>query len=114
MDEIRSSTVVTAYVVDQFGKNPKHRHNLVVKLGNDTVFALGITSSIDFDNPTQYQIELPFKPDGSCKTGLTKRSVVCCNMDQRDSSGRMPEKWIRAWETNAAYHRATERVHRLP
>ncbi len=76
---IRKSTVVCASVLDQYGGNRKTRFNLVIRLSDGTCFACGITSSVDFNNLTEYQIKLPFNANGNCKTGLKKESVVCCD-----------------------------------
>ncbi len=79
MPDIRRSSIVNAYVVDQFGGNPKRRFNLVVEVDDGSAFALAISSSVEFNELTEFQLELPYKSDGSCSTGLTERCVVCCD-----------------------------------
>lgn len=79
MDEIRKTTIVNAYVVDQCGRNPKDRFNLVIEIDCETALTLAISSSVNFESLSEFQIELPHSPDRTCKTGLTKRSAVCCD-----------------------------------
>lgn len=97
-DQIRYSSIVHATVVDQYGENEKGRYNLVIEVDDATCFALGISSSVNFDRLSEYQIKLPDKTSGRCHTGLPKPSVVCCNwvvkipLDECTHCGFVPGK----------------------
>ena len=66
-------------MLDQHGENEKPRFNLVIRLEAGFCYALGISTSVNFNDLSEYQIELPYNSDGGCKTGLKERSAVCCD-----------------------------------
>lgn len=63
MNEIRKTTFVNADVVEQFGRNPKDRFNLVIEIDGEIASTLTILISVNFDSLIEFPIELPHSSD---------------------------------------------------
>lgn len=79
--EIRTSSILNGYVLDQRGQNGKPRPLLVVQVDGSSVIVVCITSQFDPNALTPDEIKLPHGV--GCKTGLTKPSVAVCKWIDR-------------------------------